>query len=81
MDMKGINITDAGVRKLLDTLNPNKSSGPDNISGRFLRMFSIEIAPILHIIVQQSPDVPALPNDWKQAHISPIYKRVTDHTQ
>ena len=64
-----------GVEKLLKNLNPNKAAGPDGISPRVLKEFASEIAPILTIIFQASLDSGTIPKDWKQANISPIFKK------
>ena len=53
-DMPDITITEPGVLKLLLTLDPNKSLGPDDIPPRVLREVSSEIAPILTSIFNQS---------------------------
>ena len=68
-------VTTKGVEKLLKNLNPNKATGPDGISPRVLKEFASEIAPILTIIFQTSLDSGIIPNDWKHANISPIYKK------
>ena len=43
--MPEINVNLAGVKKLLKKLNPNKASGPDGISSRFLKEMGDELAP------------------------------------
>ena len=45
--MPEITITSKGVEGLLKGLNPNKASGPDEISPRLLKELHHEIAPIL----------------------------------
>jgi hypothetical protein len=39
-------------KKLLSALNPNKATGPDNISGRFLKELHEELAPAPTLIFQ-----------------------------
>ena len=51
-----INITCPGVLKLLQTLNPNKAAGPDNIP--VLKELAPEIAPILTIIFRKTGEIP-----------------------
>lgn len=65
-----INITCPGVLKLLQTLNPNKAAGPDNIPPRVLK--APEIAPILTIIFRKTGEIPP---DWRLANVSPVYKK------
>ena len=64
-----------GVEKLLTRLDPNKASGPDNISCRILKELAIELAPALTAIYQQSIDSGSLPSDWTRANITPVYKK------
>ena len=70
-----ITVTEKGVRKLLDGLNPNKASGPDQISSRFLKSMSAAVAPILTIIFQASIDQGKVPDDWKLAFVTPLFKK------
>jgi hypothetical protein len=41
-------------KKLLSALNPNKATGPDNISGRFLKELHEELAPAPTLTFQAS---------------------------
>ncbi len=67
-------ITEDGVLEYLQDLNIAKSTGPDNISPRFLRDMSQYIAGPLTIIFRKSIDEGNLPEDWKVANITPVYK-------
>jgi hypothetical protein len=73
--MPGFVIHTAGVEKLLKNLKPNKAPGPDDIPPRILKDTAEIIAPILAIIFQKSIHTGALPTDWKNANISPIFKK------
>ena len=64
-----------GVQKLLCKLNVKKASGPDYISCKILRELSVEIAPVLTYIVQQSLDTGTVPLDWTKAQVTPIFKK------
>ena len=70
-----IEISAAGVAKLLQNIKPNKASGPDNIPCRLLKELASEIAPCLSLIFQQSLDTGQLPQDWKKAQIAPAFKK------
>jgi hypothetical protein len=63
------------VEKLLLNLKPNKAAGPDDIPPRILKDTAEIIAPILTVIFQKSIDSGILPTDWKNANITPIYKK------
>ena len=70
-----IKFDEAGVRKLLTTLNTSKSCGPDGISARCLRDLSKEISGMLTFILQQSFNSGTLPYDWSQAMVIPVHKK------
>ena len=42
------------IMSLLSALNPNKATGPDNISGRFLKELHQQSTPALTLIFQAS---------------------------
>ena len=79
VDMEGlcntINIAEEGVKKLLKALNPAKALGPDGISPRLLRDLADELAPALTLIFQSSLDTGEVPQDWRTAHVTPIFKK------
>ena len=73
-DMEDIDIKEEGVLKQLDSLNVNKSTGPDGLSPHLLKMLSSTISPALTKIFRQSLDLNQNPQDWKIQHITPILK-------
>ena len=52
--MQNINITETGIKKLLNNLKPHKAAGPDKIPSRILKECSEVISPILLIIFRKS---------------------------
>ncbi|CAH1255608.1 Hypp1571 [Branchiostoma lanceolatum] len=74
-DMPPVEVTLAGVQKLLQGINPAKASGPDLVPCRILRDYATEISPILHIIFNQSLESGQVPADWRSAFINPIFKK------
>ena len=72
--MPDIVVNLAGVRKLLKDLNPNKASGPDGISSKFLKELGNEIAPGLTLVMQASIHQSATPKDWCHALVAPVFK-------
>ena len=70
-----INITLQGVTNLLSSCDPHKSPGPDNLHAAFLKQVSVEIAPMLTHLFQQSLRDNSIPAVWKQAYVTPIYKK------
>lgn len=68
-----------GVEKLLKNLNPNKASGPDQVSPKILKELHAVIAPILQTIFQSSLSTGEVPKEWKDANVAPIYKKGPKH--
>ena len=79
-NMPLINITVAGVEKLLNKLNPYKAPGPDNLQPPILREFSCQIAPVLCNIFRVSLRTGTVPDDWKLANVTPIHKKGSTET-
>ena len=64
-----------GIHKLLSACNPHISPGPDNLHNHFLKETAAEIAPLLTHLFQQSLRSGSLPNNWKKALVTPIFKK------
>ena len=73
-NMSHINITENGVKLLLNKQKTNKAAGPDKIQARILREASEEIAPVLTLLFKASYHQGKIPDDWRHAIVSPIYK-------
>jgi hypothetical protein len=74
-DLDNIIISEEGVLKQLLNLKPNKACGPDGISPRFLQLVAHEISPALTLLYRASLKSGTVPQDWKLAHVSPIFKK------
>ena len=73
--MPNINITVNGVSKQLSKLNPGKPAGPDNLTSRILKELHGEVAPMLTDVHNSSLREGKVPNDWRNASASPVYKK------
>ena len=73
--MPNINITVNGVSKQLSKLNPGKAAGPDNLTFRILKELHSEVAPMLTDIYNSSLCKGKVPDDWRNASVSPVYKK------
>ena len=62
------------VCEKLRSLQPFKSSDPDNISPRILREFAHEFAEPVSIIFNKSLNYGTFPKAWKYSYITPIPK-------
>ena len=49
--------------------------GPDNLHPKVLKHLASTIAPSLQLIFQKSIATGRVPSDWKQANVSPIFKK------
>ena len=73
--MPDIEFTAPGIEELLNNLNPAKASDPDQVPARILKLASMEIAPVLSLIYQQSYDTGQVPLDRQQANVTAVFKK------
>ena len=73
--MDKIDITEAGVLKLLKNLNPGKAPGPDSTSPRVLKELSEVIAGPLTLIFRKSLATGQVPESWRCANVAPVFKK------
>lgn len=74
-----IQVTENGVLKLLKNLNTSKAPGPDCLPNRILKELATELAPSLTLLFNQTLSLGKLPDDWKNANVSPIFKKDDKH--
>ena len=63
------------IKKKLDNLNPYKSPGPDELHPRILKELSNELSLPLSLIFSKSFSEGELPQDWKDAIITPLHNK------
>ena len=73
--MQDIHITKPGVYNILSQLDPHKAGGPDGIPACVLKELAFDLAPILTHLYQQLLNTGALPEKWKSAFITPVFKK------
>ncbi|KFP28178.1 RNA-directed DNA polymerase from mobile element jockey, partial [Colius striatus] len=64
------------VKDLLAKLNTPKSMGPDRVHPRMLRELADVIAKPLSILFEQSWRTGEVPEDWRKASVTPVFKKV-----
>jgi len=74
-DQLVIAVSEDLVLKTLSRLKPDKSPGPDNMHPMLLRETAHCITQPLTWILQKSVEEGILPDDWKRANITPIFKK------
>jgi hypothetical protein len=75
-----IMFSEEDVERELAKLVPGKSPGPDEVNPRMLKIFARDFAKPLSNIFKQTLTQGCIPNDWKTAVISPIYKGGPKHS-
>ena len=73
--MQDIYVTKPGVHNILSQLDPHKAKGPDGIPARVLKKHAFDLAPMLTCLYQQSLNTGTLPEEWKSAFITPVFKK------
>lgn len=73
--LNNITIDVAVVKKKIEALRSDKAPGPDEVPPRVLRHLAEELCYPLSVILQKSIDEGVAPEDWKQANVSPIFKK------
>ena len=63
------------MRKKLDKLRPDKAAGADDLSPRVLYELKDEICYPVMLIMKASLESGVVPEDWKAANVSPIFKK------
>lgn len=74
-DIDSINITKEKINKVLQRLKINKSPGPDGIHPRVVKEMREELLEPLRILFNSSLEEGIVPEDWKNAHITAIFKK------
>ena len=74
-EIEDIVVTTKGVHALLKGLSPFKSPGPDGIPPFLLKELADQLAPIFTVFFQASINQATVPDDWKCAYVSPIFKK------
>ena len=73
--LRNILVTEGDVSKCIDKLKVNKSPGPDTISPRILKEGKNELVKPLSLIFNKSLQSGSVPDEWKLANVTPIFKK------
>ena len=73
--LSDICITEAEVYDKLVLLNVNKAPGPDGLHSQILKNCASSLARPLCLLFTQSLNSGVLPKEWKQANVTPIFKK------
>ena len=73
--MPNIIVSIKGVLRLMLDIKENKATGPDGIPGKLLKTCAHELADSFTLLFQKSLDNGVIPDEWKKAKISPVFKK------
>lgn len=68
-------VSDNDIIKYLQNIDPNKSTGADEISARLIRECKDELVLPLKLIFNKSLCDKRVPSLWKRANVTPIFKK------
>ena len=73
--LDSIVFTPTEVKDILNTLKLGKASGPDNVNNRILKEAAVPLSDPLCDLFYYSMSKRVCPNIWKEANVSPLYKK------
>ena len=68
-----------GIINLLKNLDSKKANGPHKLPTTLLKITALEIAEAVTFLFSQSYESGQLPNDWRKAHVLPVFKKGEKH--
>ena len=74
-NIEDINFDEQDILKLLSRLRADKAAGADDLTPRFLLHIKHNISYPLYLLFRKSLDEGDIPEDWRCANISPIFKK------
>jgi hypothetical protein len=63
------------TKEKIRKMRPNLVAGPNKIDPGLLQNVLDEVAPALKVIYQRSMDEGEVPEDWRTANVTPIFKK------
>ncbi len=70
-----LKVTASMVEKAIDKLRPSAAPGPDKIGPQLLQKLKKTVSPVLAKIFNASLDSGQVPDDWRKANVTPIFKK------
>jgi hypothetical protein len=75
LDLSGVVLLESEIAKMIDSLNTQKTEGPDGIPNLFLVKCKHSILKPLTIIFNESLKLGVFPDMWKVSYLNPIFKK------
>ena len=70
-----VKLVEKDVKRKIKDLRPEAASGPDGIGPRLLQELVDGLAPALVTVFRKSMDEGEVPDDWRKANVTPIFKK------
>ena len=74
INTKCLKIEKETVKRIIDNLKEQSACGPDGIPPRVIKELKEELAGPLTRLFQKSMETGRIPDDWREANVTPIYK-------
>ena len=75
IELLDVEISEDKVDKLISNIKPSKSQGPDNFHPKLIKETANELKKPLTIIFKKSVDEGRIPEIWKKANVTAIFKK------
>ena len=75
INLESIDITEDRVLQAIKSMKPNKTGGVDELNSSFLLEIGESVARPLAILFRQSLENGVVPEDWRNANVTPIFKK------
>ena len=73
--LEDIEFTEEKIKGAIDKLKEHSAAGPDEIPPRILKELRDKLALPLRILFKRSMEARIIPDDWRQAEVTPIFKK------
>ena len=78
-NLNEISVSEQQIKNALESLKVGKSPGPDGVHPRVLKELAVQLAQPLKLLFDKTMLDGKLPSKWKEAEVSPIFKKGDKH--
>ena len=79
-DLQQVKVTVKKVKDKIRKLRQGSAGGPDGIGTQLLKELESEIASPLTLVMRRSVEDGHVPEDWRTANVTPIFKKGSKHS-
>ena len=74
-ELTDVAVTESDVREALEEIKEGSAPGPDRISTKLIQELKEELLKPLTILFRKSMQEAKIPDEWRDAIVSPIFKK------